>query len=118
MAWAADSKSLVFQYDHSGINRLARVTVEGKMTPMALTLAPPGGLDRPYSGGAFSMAKNGTIAFTRGDALHPADVAVTAAAGARQLTHLNAESLGAKTLAPVTPLDVSRPTAARSTPGW
>ncbi|MES2442909.1 MAG: S9 family peptidase [Pseudomonadota bacterium] len=109
MAWAADGKSLVFQYDHSGINRLARVTVDGRMTPMALTLAPPGGLDRPYSGGAFSMARNGTIAFTRGDALHPADIAVTDPAGARQLTRLNAETLGAKTLAPVTHLDVKAP---------
>lgn len=108
-AWAADSKSLVFQYDYSGINRLARVTVEGKMTPMGLSLAPPGGLDRPYSGGAFTLAKNGTIAYTHGDALHPADISIASPGTARQLTRLNAESLGAKTLAPVSELDVKAP---------
>ncbi len=109
MAWVADGRSLVFQYDHSGITRLARVTTEGKMTPMGLSLAPPGGVDRPYSGGQFSLARNGAIAFTHGDALHPSDISIAGPGTARQLTHLNAESLGAKALAPVSELEVKAP---------
>jgi dipeptidyl aminopeptidase/acylaminoacyl peptidase len=108
-AWAADGKSLTFQYDYSGITRLGRVTTEGKMTPMGLALAPPGGLDRPYSGGAFTLSKTGVIAFTSANASRPADIWITNPGTARQMTHLNAESLGAKALAPVSELDVKAP---------
>lgn len=109
MAWAADGKSLVFQYDHMGRTRLGRVSLDGKLTPMAVVLSPPGSLDRPYSGGAFSMAKDGTIAHTRGDALRPADIYAGVPGSMRQMTRLNTESLGAKSLGEVRELDVKAP---------
>lgn len=109
IAWSADGKSITFQYDQSGITRMGSVDLTGKLRPMGISLSPPGGLDRPYSGGQFSMAKNGAIAYTHGDALHPADVSIAGPGGSRQLTRLNAESLGAKSLAPVTELEVKAP---------
>lgn len=109
VAWAADGRSLIAQYDDHGTNRLARITLDGKVAPMSVALAPPGGLDRPYSGGAFSVARNGTIAFTGGSALRPADVFVSNGGTGRQLTRLNAESLGAKTLGQVRKLPVTAP---------
>jgi dipeptidyl aminopeptidase/acylaminoacyl peptidase len=109
LAWRADSKSITFQYDYYGTTRMGSIDLTGKLRPMGISLAPPGGLDRPYSGGQFSMARNGAIAYTHGDALHPADISVVNPGLPRQLTHLNAESLGAKTLAPVTELEVKAP---------
>ena len=115
--WAADGRSLIAQYDDHGTNRLARVSLDGKLAPLAVALAPPGGLDRPYSGGAFSLARNGAIAFTGGDALHPADVYVSGGGEGRRLTRLNAEMLDAKTLGRVRPLAVKAPDG-RSIDAW
>ena len=62
-------------------------------------LAPGGGLDRPYAGGAFSVSRTGVVAFTQGDATHPADLAVATPGGVRRLTDLNADLLHGKALA-------------------
>ena len=107
--WATDGRSLIAQYDDHGVNRLARVSLDGKLAPLAVALAPPGGLDRPYSGGAFSLARNGAIAFTGGDALHPADVYVSGGGEGRRLTRLNEDALGAKTLGQERKLPVTAP---------
>lgn len=66
---------------------------------------PNGGglsLGRPYSGGTFSVADNGSFAFTLSRPDHPADVAV-GRRGARieRLTRLNEDLLGHKELAAV-----------------
>jgi dipeptidyl aminopeptidase/acylaminoacyl peptidase len=55
------------------------------------------GLDRPYSGGEFSVSKNGLVAVTTGDNLHPSDVGIASSASVRKLTHLN-QQLQAKVL--------------------
>jgi acylaminoacyl-peptidase len=73
--WAADSKSLFFQYDTEGNTRIANITLAGKVSDLASDV---GGLSigRPYGGGAFTVAKNGAFAFTHSTPDHPADLAV------------------------------------------
>src|SRR5690606_35206177 len=61
---------------------------------------------RPYTGGEFSVAKNGTVAFTSGTALSPSDVSVAGNGRTRVLTHLNEDLFREKTLAQVSPLEV------------
>lgn len=100
--WARDGRSLFVSYDDQGRKLVARVGLDGKVTPVATGLAG-GGLDRPYTGGSFSVSASGVVAYTGGDALHPADVYVNG----RRLTRLNDTALAAKTLAPVTPLAVT-----------
>ena len=72
-----------------------------------------GGLDRPYTGGEFSVSQAaGSIAYTGGDAGAPADVWVwMQAAGARRLTQLNAVMTlgGPRQLAPVRRIAVTAP---------
>jgi len=51
------------------------------------------GWSRPYGGGSFSVARDGTIAYSANDALAPADVAVHERGRTRRLTQLNAELL-------------------------
>jgi len=101
--WAADGRSLLVQYVDRGVVTVARVTLDGKVHDIVRGLAGDG-LDRPYAGGAFSAARDGTVAFALGGVDHPADVAVSAPGGARRLTRLNDDLLQGKTLAAVTPL--------------
>jgi dipeptidyl aminopeptidase/acylaminoacyl peptidase len=103
--WAADGRSLFVQYADHGVTQVARVSLDGKLTPVVTGLGG-GGLDRPYSGGEFSVAKNGSIAFTSGDPGSPSNVAVARGGRTVQLTHVNEEFLRGKTLGAVQPLEV------------
>lgn len=102
--WAADGRSLFVSYDDHGVKRVARVGLDGKATKIAEGLTGDG-LDRPYTGGSFSVSRGGVVAYTGGDSLHPADVYVPG----RQLTHLNDNLLGSKALASVRKLPVKAP---------
>jgi dipeptidyl aminopeptidase/acylaminoacyl peptidase len=115
--WAADGRSLYVQYVDHGITKVARVSLEGKVTPVAAGLGG-GGLDRPYSGGEFSVAKNGSVAFTLGDAGSPANIAVTRSGRTTRLTNLNEEFFRAKTLSAVRPLEVKSSFDQRPIDAW
>ncbi len=99
--WSGDGKSIVAAFDDHGVTKVARFTLDGKMTIVAEGLAGDG-LDRPYSGGQYSVARTGAIAFTMGDATHPADVGLSVNGKVRRLTHLNDGLFEGKTLATVT----------------
>ena len=62
--WAKDGRQLFFQYDDHGSGRLATVDLEGKRRIVATDL---GGNDvtRPYTGGTYSVARNGRFVYTR-----------------------------------------------------
>jgi dipeptidyl aminopeptidase/acylaminoacyl peptidase len=94
--WSADSRSVYVQYDERGSTRVARVGLDGSVRDVASGLTGSG-LDRPYSGGEFSVSRNGVVAVTTGDNLHPSDVGVSSGSGVRKLTHLN-QQLEAKVL--------------------
>ncbi|WP_022687029.1 alpha/beta hydrolase family protein [Sphingomonas phyllosphaerae] len=106
--WAADGRSLYASYDDRGQRRIARIALDGRTTPLVDNVAG-GGLDRPYTGGDFSVAKNGTVAYTGGDASTPADVWIWSGGKARRLTQLNAVMTSAKALAPVRKIAVTAP---------
>ncbi len=106
--WAADGRSLYASYDDRGQRRIARIALDGRTTPLVDNVAG-GGLDRPYTGGDFSVAKNGTVAYTGGDASTPADVWIWSGGKARRLTQVNAVMTSAKALAPVRKIAVTAP---------
>ena len=113
--WSADSRSLVIKYDTEAKGALARISLDGRIQPLTDTLAG-GGLDRPYSGGEFTLARNGNIAFTTGSIHRPAEVAVLSGGRARTLTDLNAQ-LASKRLGEVRELAVTSPDGLR-VPTW
>ena len=96
--WAGNG-ALIVQYDDHGLTKLARVTLDGRVTPLTDDLAG-GQLDRPYTGGDFSVSRGGAIAYTSGSAQRPPDVSVWRG-GERRLTRLNEDLLGAKALGSV-----------------
>jgi dipeptidyl aminopeptidase/acylaminoacyl peptidase len=113
--WSRDGRSLVIKYDDDGKGRLARVTLDGRVTPLTDDLAG-GSLDRPYTGGEFSLARNGTIAFTAGGTHEPGNLAVLDGSRTRVLTDLNAQ-LKSKSLGQIRELAVTAPDGLR-VPAW
>ncbi|HEU5219623.1 MAG TPA: S9 family peptidase [Gemmatimonadales bacterium] len=99
--WSKDGLGLYVQYDDQADTRIAYVPLTGAMRPVAQGL---GGLslDRPYSGGSYSVSADGKLAFTLGGPDHLADLAVARAGTAPQrLTRLNDDLLGRKKLGTV-----------------
>ncbi len=113
LEWSGNS--LVVQYEDEGQVALARVTLDGRVQPLTRALAGSG-LDRPYAGGEFSVAKSGTIALTTGGAQRPSDVAVLRGGQVRKLTDLN-RHLEAKRLGEIRELAVTAPDGGR-VPTW
>ncbi|HXA37914.1 MAG TPA: S9 family peptidase [Phenylobacterium sp.] len=104
--WAADGKSLYVDYADHGITKIARVTLDGKMQEVASGLTDGAEMDRPYTGGSFSVGRNGLVAFTMGDASSPPDIGVVKGGKTVKLTHLNEDLFADKTLGKVEPLAV------------
>ncbi|NEX91731.1 S9 family peptidase [Caulobacter sp. 17J65-9] len=115
--WAADGKSIYVQYADHGATKVARVSLDGRIQTVAEGLAG-GGLDRPYSGGEFSVANDGAIAFTSGSAYRPSDISVMKAGKARRLTQLNENLFAGKTLGEVRPLKVASSFDGKPVDSW
>jgi dipeptidyl aminopeptidase/acylaminoacyl peptidase len=96
-AWSGDSRSIYVLYEDHGTTRVARVGLDGSIRELAGGVTGSE-LDRPYAGGDFSVARNGTVALTTGDPLHPSDVGVASGGAIRKLTHLNESLLGSKVM--------------------
>jgi len=104
--WSPDGRSVYVQYTDHGVTKIARVPLDGKFETAAIGLAAADELDRPYSGGQFSVGKNGLIAFTQGAPDQPPDIAVVESGRTQRLTRLNDDLLAGKRLARVDPLPV------------
>ncbi|MDE2874815.1 MAG: S9 family peptidase [Gemmatimonadota bacterium] len=100
--WAADGSGIHFQYDDEGNSKVAFTTLDGDVTVLAGDL---GGTSygRPYGGGSFSVANDGTFALNQTRPDMPGEVAVggSGGVGARTITALNEDLLAGKTLGAV-----------------
>ena len=75
MQWDTNNKGLYITYDDKGSTKIAYITLSGKVTDITDDV---GGttLGRPYASGSFTVAKNGTIAYTVSNVERPADIAI------------------------------------------
>lgn len=112
IAWSANSQSLFASYDDHGQKKLARIAVSGGVTPLSPVLTG-GGIDRPYTGGTFSVSKGGTVAYTGGEATRPADLFVDG----RRLTRLNDTLVASKAMGQVQKVTAKGPDG-RTIEGW
>jgi dipeptidyl aminopeptidase/acylaminoacyl peptidase len=115
--WAGDGRGLVIKYDDAGIAKLARLTLDGRVEALAQGLTGDG-LDRPYTGGEFSVARNGTVAFMSGTPSRPADVSVVGRRAVNRLTRLNDAFLAGKALGEVHALSFKSSFDRRDIQGW
>ena len=115
--WSGDGRSIYVQVEDQGVNKVERVGLDGSVREIAGGMGF-GELDRPYAGGGFSVSKNGVVAMTSGDPLHPNQVAVASGNGVRRLTHLSSSLLDSKALAQVQKLPVRSSVDQRPIDAW
>lgn len=96
--WAGDGRSIFVQVEDRGVYKVERVGLDGSIREIASGM---GGeeLDRPYTGGSFSVSNGGLVATTLGDPLHPGDIGIAGPGGTIRLTDLDSSLLGSKVLA-------------------
>ena len=95
--WAADGRSVYVAYEDEGTRKVARVGLDGSIRTVAEGLSGSS-LDRPYTGGGYSVARDGSLAIASGSAQRPPDVALVRGGTKRTFTRLNAELLDGKRL--------------------
>jgi len=117
--WAADGSGLYFQYDDEGNSKVGFVTLDGDIEVLAGDL---GGTSygRPYGGGSFSVANDGTFALNQTRPDMPGELAVGkhGGAAARTITTLNADLLANKTLGEVEEIWWESSYDGRPVQGW
>lgn len=115
--WLANSKALYISYDNEGKGILAEQALNGKRTQLANDIGGSS-YSRPYSGGQFSVAENGLVAYTQMSAEHPAELAVLHKGKKQTLTSLNADLLLARDIGKVEEFWYSASVDQRKIQGW
>ena len=116
--WAADGHRLYFQYDDEGNSKVAFTTLDGEVAVLGADL---GGASygRPYGGGSFSVADTGAFAFNQSRPDMPGELSVGAPGETvRQLTSLNQDLLGQRTLGEVEEIWWDSSFDGRPVQGW
>ncbi|HEY9116375.1 MAG TPA: S9 family peptidase [Roseivirga sp.] len=100
MVWAADGKSLYFQYVDKGHTKIGNITLNGKVTEITEGLGGVG-ISRPYTSGDFSIASNGNYAYTWAETHEPADLGVGNTGKNTRITMVNEDLFDHKQLGKV-----------------
>lgn len=98
--WAANSKELYISYENEGKGIVATQSLSGKRKPVIEDLGGTS-YSRPYSGGQFSAAENGVIAYTQMNTQKPAELALVAKGKKHTITDLNADLVLARDIGQV-----------------
>ncbi len=96
--WAADGKGVYVQVDERGNTKVDLIALDGSYRVVAKDL---GSGTSAYSGGSFSVSKDGSIAFSLSTTVQPSEVAVTVTGSTKTLTAINADVVGDRTLGAV-----------------
>ncbi len=116
--WAPDGSGIYFQYDDEGNSKVGFATLAGDLEVLAEDL---GGTSygRPYGGGSFSVADDGSFALNQTRPEAPGEVAVGARGrGVRRITSLNEDLLANRQLGEVEELWWDSSFDGRPIQGW
>jgi acylaminoacyl-peptidase len=114
--WAADGKSLWVSFDEKGNTKVAAMTLDGSYRVVAKDLGTGGSA---YGGSSFSVAKDGSVAFTMSTPSVPGDIAVVRPAQpVRVITAVNADVMADRRLGQVEELWWKSSKDGRPVQGW
>ncbi len=98
--WAGSNKSLYIGYDERAIRRVSQVSLNGKLKTKVQGVSGTS-IGRPYVSGSYTVSDNNVIAYTRGSASRPADLAVFKSNKNETITQVNEDFLAHKSLGKV-----------------
>jgi dipeptidyl aminopeptidase/acylaminoacyl peptidase len=99
--WAANGRSLYFHYTDRGWRKVGRIDLDGEIDAVVDGVNGTS-VGRPYRSGDYSVADDGTVAYTLGTEKTPADVWVRPRRGDhRRLTDLNRNLLDQRAMGEV-----------------
>ncbi|MEM6893171.1 MAG: S9 family peptidase [Bacteroidota bacterium] len=117
--WDAKSGGLYIYYDNNGNGKISYISLSGKVTEKVNNV---GGttLGRPYASGSYSVANNGTMAFTQSTPKYPAELAIFDAkkASVSKITNLSGSLLDYRTLGKVEEVWYKSSVDGRDIQGW
>lgn len=122
--WSSDGRTVYVAFDDEGNTKVARVSLDGQWSVVARDM---GNGSSAYSGGSFSVSRNGSIVLTASTPSMPSElVLLRASAGARAnsppppvtLTSINADVLAGKTLGEVEEIWYESSKDKRRIHGW
>lgn len=114
--WAADGKSLFVSFDEKGNTKVASMTLDGSYRVVAKDLGTGGS---SYGGGSFSVAKDGSVAFTMSTPSIPGDIAVVRPTQpVKVITSVNADVMADRQLGQVEELWWKSSKDGRPIQGW
>ncbi len=116
--WAADSKGVYVQFDEKGNTKVALLALDGTFKVVAKNL---GSGTSAYSGGDYSVSRDGSVAFTLSTPSIPSEVAVATtgpAAATKTLTSLNAALLANRQIGKVEEIWYKSSKDQRNVQGW
>ncbi len=116
-AWSRDSRHIYFSFDDQGTTRIAETDLAGRVTNLVDDLGGEG-WSRPYGGGSFTVARDGSIAYSANAALDPAQVGLHDGGKSRRLTDLNADLLGERELGQLEEIWSTSAVDGRRVQGW
>ncbi|RPD96749.1 S9 family peptidase [Aureibaculum marinum] len=100
LIWSTDGKGLYFKYDDKGNTKIGYTTLSGK-TKIITTNLGGTSIGRPYGGGSYSLAENGTIAFTQTTPNYPSEIGVVKKGKTNKVSKLNDDILPFRNLGKV-----------------
>ncbi len=112
-----NNNTLYFQYADQGLTKVAQINTRDRMTELVSDLGG-NSFGRPYLSGMFSVADNGTLAYTQGHSQRLADVAIFNNKRTRTLTQLNEGLLGQRKLGKVHELRYTSAAGNEAIQGW
>ena len=119
LQWSNDAKRLFFRYDDRGKTAIGYTDLQGSRTTLTDQLGGMS-LGRPYTAGTFSVSNNNRVAFTFGEAQHPADLGAMnlGKAPIKRLTRLNDDLFAHKQLGEVEEIWFTSSFDKRRIQGW
>ena len=117
--WDNNGKGIYFMYDEKGNTKIGHMDMSGKVRKIVDNVGGTS-IGRPYAGGTFSVAQNGTIAYTQSSPLHPSELAIIKKGEkeAKQIISLNEDLLGQRTLGQVEEVWYKSSFDQRDIQGW
>ncbi|GHD32852.1 S9 family peptidase [Halioglobus pacificus] len=102
LQWAGNSKGVYYLYSDKGETRVGFTSLSDKSRDVARKVGGES-MARPYSGGSYSVSRNGTVAFSLSEPSRPAELAIATGSAdkARTVIALNENLLAHRTLGEV-----------------